>query len=488
MLFKTPRQYHYFFSCFLIIYVVLGMINLDSLPIAWTDEVQNLAPSVYLHKTNYFASPLWPNPGAENHFFSYLPLSIIIHYPWLKLVGISVFKARLLYFIIGFISLIMLYVFMAQNLKAKALYASFFTLVFALDKCNFEIMRSMRSEVIEVFLILVLLFLLHNGKRTFNKYFYTGITLGLIAITHLKLWPVIPVVLIWLLRKDFKLKTILLLVTPTLVFGLIWIAAGNFDFKSLYEQLWLQGSKHSASHSFKDLLYGNLIGRFNIYFPEQVFMPLIHLCSLILIVKNYKKLSISQILYLVLFFSWFILLQPHHRYLPVLNLLAIVICCSYAGKLTVSLALQKWAFTLLILISSVPFLSRHLIAIVQHRERNPEAFEQFLSQHIPAGENTLITGNSLAFYYAAKNPGMDYMIDFYPQHYQFKTYKQVYYVTTDSLPLKTLGTYQPEQKGWLQPLKSKIPKGKAVTYYGNKIYRISTQEEWNRLFEQYMKY
>lgn len=488
MFFKNPRHYHYFFVAAFLIYLLAGLINLSTLPIAWTDEIQNLAPSVFLNKNGQYASPLWPNPGAEKHFFSYLPLSIIIHFPWLKLMGLSIFKARLLYFIFVLISLLLLYRFMLKYLKAGTLFASFFTLLFMLDKCNFEIMRSMRSEVIEVLLMLCLLFLLYNGKRTIQKYLATGFVLSLLLLTHLKMWPVIPVTLIYLLRKDFKLKTLLALGLPLVALPLLWMALTGFNFHSLYDQLWLQGSKHSASHSFGELFYGNFVGRFRIYFPEQFFMPLLHLLSLILVFKDLKKISATGILYLTLWISWLLILQPHHRYLPVLNLLATIITCSYALNLNFSVTRKRWLYAGVLFIASFPFFARHTMALVQRHERDPKAFATFMDKYISSDKPVLLTGNSLGFYYAASHPHMDYMIDFYPQHYNFSSYNKIYYITTDSLPLKKLGTYLPEQPQWLIPLRKLVPKGKAVTYYGNNIYEVNSKEEWDSLFKRYMDY
>ena len=63
---------------------VLGLINLDRLPIAWNDEIQNLDPALVWHHTQKFCSPLWPNPGAETHFLSYPPLIEAWHCLWLN--------------------------------------------------------------------------------------------------------------------------------------------------------------------------------------------------------------------------------------------------------------------------------------------------------------------------------------------------------------------------------------------------------------------
>lgn len=43
---------------FFLVYTTLSLINLDSLPVAWTDEVLNLDPAVqFIHNGQYISSP-----------------------------------------------------------------------------------------------------------------------------------------------------------------------------------------------------------------------------------------------------------------------------------------------------------------------------------------------------------------------------------------------------------------------------------------------
>lgn len=65
------------------IYLITGLFNLDRLPIAWNDEIQNLDPALVWHHTGKYCSPLWPNPGAESEFLSYPPLLEAWHCLWL---------------------------------------------------------------------------------------------------------------------------------------------------------------------------------------------------------------------------------------------------------------------------------------------------------------------------------------------------------------------------------------------------------------------
>jgi hypothetical protein len=89
---------------------VLGLINLDRLPIAWNDEIQNLDPALVWHHTQKFCSPLWPNPGAENHFLSYPPLIEAWHCLWLN-IGKSPWIVRFPFLVFHLTTALILYRF-----------------------------------------------------------------------------------------------------------------------------------------------------------------------------------------------------------------------------------------------------------------------------------------------------------------------------------------------------------------------------------------
>jgi hypothetical protein len=95
----------------------LGLFNLTTLPVAWTDEVMNLDPAIQFHKFGHFFSKLWPNPGAEKVFASYPPLIEIWHIFWLKITNPTVFNIRLPFLIFHLSTLTILYHLLHKSLK-----------------------------------------------------------------------------------------------------------------------------------------------------------------------------------------------------------------------------------------------------------------------------------------------------------------------------------------------------------------------------------
>lgn len=478
---------HLYFIAFLLIYVILGLYNLDTLPVTWTDEVQNLAPAMHLNKTGQFAAPMWPNPGAEKTFFSYMPLSILIHYPWLKLVGISVFKARLLYFIVTVIMLILLYTILKKKYKLSAFICVFFAALFVFDKCNFEILRSMRSEILELFLLLLLVWKFEYLKNPLKDAMVIGLISSLLFLSHLKVWPILPIIALYSIKLKWEFKYYILSFLVFLILPIMWLAYTGFDFHNLYQQMWVQGEKHVAG-TISEMFYGNFIGRFSIYFPEQFILPCLHLIVFVVLIKKIKNWSIVEAMYFTLWVAWLLLLQPHHRYLPLLNLLGILILARSLQGLELKYFKLKWVSLLFLFIVSAPFFFRHGLAILQKRERNPEPFLSFIGSNIKGEGKTLLVGNSIGQYYAGTHKNTDYMIDFYPQHYQFSQYNQVYFITSDSLNLKSIACYSPLASSLGLKLKQRLPKGKGVTYAGNSIYVILSQKEWDMQFNKYLKY
>ena len=101
------------------IYLIAGLVNLDRLPIAWNDEIQNLDPALVWHHTGKYCSPLWPNPGAESKFLSYPPLLEAWHCLWLYF-GQSVWIVRFPFLIFHLLTALLLYRFVVHLLSADS--------------------------------------------------------------------------------------------------------------------------------------------------------------------------------------------------------------------------------------------------------------------------------------------------------------------------------------------------------------------------------
>jgi len=358
------------------IYLIAGLVNLDRLPIAWNDEIQNLDPALVWHHTGKYCSPLWPNPGAEFKFLSYPPLLEAWHCLWLYF-GQSMWIVRLPFLIFHLLTALLLYRLVCQLLSAPSSarkqrepyspiiieqLALLITALFLFDKSTGEIARSLRVET-PIMLLLALFIstapkLIH--RCTFHIPPFLGLCLGSLAIAHLYTWPLVLIATVLILNHFIHYqKQSSLLHGFTFLLGLIapitifWLVVKP-ELHDLTTQLFMQAEDHSGT-SMGSNLYGFFIGRFVPYYIEQPYTVLLHLlywiAALRLLIlfydprpslwstffKTQKKhffnpcdtTLLIPILYLSFAIPTAIFLTPQHRYYPVQHLLGLLVIAVY---------------------------------------------------------------------------------------------------------------------------------------------------------------
>ena len=358
------------------IYLIAGLVNLDRLPIAWNDEIQNLDPALVWHHTGKYCSPLWPNPGAEFKFLSYPPLLEAWHCLWLYF-GQSVWIVRLPFLIFQLLTALLLYRLVCQLLSAPSSarkqpkpyspniieqLALLITALFLFDKSTGEIARSLRVETPIMLLLAMFLStapkLIHQCK--FHIPPFLGLCLGSLAIAHLYTWPLVLIATVLILNHFIRYqKQSSLLHGFTFLLGLIapitifWLVVKP-ELHDLTTQLFMQAEDHSGT-SMGSNLYGFFIGRFIPYYIEQPYTFLLHLlywiAALRLLILFYdprpnlwstffktpKKhffnpfdtTLLIPILYLSFAIPTAIFLTPQHRYYPVQHLLGLLVIAVY---------------------------------------------------------------------------------------------------------------------------------------------------------------
>jgi hypothetical protein len=358
------------------IYLIAGLVNLDRLPIAWNDEIQNLDPALVWHHTGNYCSPLWPNPGAESKFLSYPPLLEAWHCLWLYF-GQSVWIVRLPFLIFHLLTALLLYRLVCQLLSAPSSarkqpepyspkiieqLALLITALFLFDKSTGEIARSLRVETPVMLLLAMFLStapkLIHQCK--FHIPPFLGLCLGSLAIAHLYTWPLVLIATVLILNHFIRYqKQSSLLHGFTFLLGLIapitifWLVVKP-ELHDLTTQLFMQAEDHSGT-SMGSNLYGFFIGRFVPYYIEQPYTVLLHLlywiAALRLLIlfydprpslwstffKTQKKhffnpfdtTLLIPILYLSFAIPTAIFLTPQHRYYPVQHLLGLLVIAVY---------------------------------------------------------------------------------------------------------------------------------------------------------------
>ena len=358
------------------IYLIAGLVNLDRLPIAWNDEIQNLDPALVWHHTGNYCSPLWPNPGAESKFLSYPPLLEAWHCLWLYF-GQSVWIVRLPFLIFHLLTALLLYRLVCQLLSAPSStrkqpepyspiiieqMALLITALFLFDKSTGEIARSLRVET-PIMLLLALFIstapkLIHQCK--FHIPPFLGLCLGSLAVAHLYTWPLVLIATALILNHFIHYqKQSSLLHGFTFLLGLIapitifWLVVKP-ELHDLTTQLFMQAEDHSGT-SLGSNLYGFFFGRFIPYYIEQPYTFLLHLLYWIAALRllilfydprpslwstffktpkkhffnHFHSTLLIPILYLSFAIPTAIFLTPQHRYYPVQHLLGLLVIAVY---------------------------------------------------------------------------------------------------------------------------------------------------------------
>ncbi len=480
---------HIPFILFLLFYALLGLYNLTTLPVAWTDEVMNLDPAIQFHKFGHFFSKLWPNPGAENVFASYPPLIEIWHILWLKLANPTVFNIRLPFLLFHLSTLIILYFTLHKSLKNNYI-SLLFVLLFAFDKSVFELSRSVRVEVI----IILLISLYYFFQTKSNNPYLQGLISGLLLIAHLY---TLPIVVAWLLKTYFKntnqyiIKYGISMVLPTLLS--LWFI--NFNVAEIISQLGLQATKHTPqSTRFFYILRDSFYGRFFPYYNEQPLMWLVYLgilfLSIQLLIKqrtNIKSalLNGSLLELLLLGITIFGAMSAQYRYLPAFLLIGII---TFASEIKLNNKIFNVLLTIVVLNGFLSFTARHLTAIYQRQERMSEPILAFLDKNIPQYKKTLILGESIGEYYSATHKLCDYGLDYHPIHFKFTDYENVYFLSKDSTPYlncKKIGQFNPLQNH-IPSFMTKFAKG--GTYSNTILWKVESEREFKKITQPYLIY
>lgn len=465
----------------LLVYLMLGLINLDVIPVPWLDEAACLEPAVLWKRTGHYVSKAWPTPGTEEIFLSYPPGIMMLHRLTLSIFPCEVFWVRLPFLLIHVTGISLLFHAFHKHLKLDVRWAALICLYFLFDKAVFEISRSVRSEVLEVAFISIFFWLYtrSTANRGYSR-LWMGLVCGALLLTHLKAWPMVAVIGLWLVWEDKSLREILKFAVGTLLLPLCFFIFIDFRFEELYGQLFQHSMEHSAGGNVFERIYAYFIGRFYPVYKEQPWLPLLHLWVTWLAVKqwrNHRSKALPAAVWLFAGTVWMLYLGPYYRYfLPMYAVGLWIVAMHIAEKGWLFPNLRKWYYLPVLTMMLFPFASRHALGIIQRPERDSKACLQFLKNQVPRHGRILLYGNEIGLYYAAKNPNVDFTHITSPDHFGFNEYDSIYYLTDLPHPgLKLKAMYQPRQyalPGWMYAL------GRGGTFAGMRMYVISSEAEW----------
>jgi hypothetical protein len=468
----------------LLVYLMLGLINLDVIPIPWLDEAACLEPAVLWQRTGNYISKAWPTPGTEDIFLSYPPGIMMLHRLTLSIFPCEVFWVRLPFLLIHVAGIALVFHSFCKYLKLDVRWAALICLYFLFDKAVFEISRSVRSEVLEVALISIFFWLYTRSAA--NKGYsrlWMGLVCGALLLTHLKAWPMVAVMGLWMVWEDKSLRETLQFAAGALLLPLCFFIFIDFRFAELYAQLFQHSMEHSAGGNVFERIYAYFIGRFYPVYKEQPWLPLLHLWVTWLAVKqwrNHRSRALPAAVWLFAGTAWMLYLGPYYRYFLPMYAVGLWIVAQHIAEKGWSFPnLRKWYYLPVLAMMLFPFASRHALGIIQRPERDPEACLAYLEKQVPASGRVLLYGNEIGLYYAAKHPHVDFTHITSPDHFDFKEYDHIYYLTDSSLAdLQLIGTYKPNTRAlpkWMYVL------GRGGTFANMHVYAIRSEAEWKRV-------
>lgn len=464
------------------IYLFFGLINLDVIPIPWLDEAACLEPAVLWQRTGYYISKAWPTPGTEQIFLSYPPGIMMLHRLTLSVFPPDVFWVRLPFLLIHVCSAWLLFRIFKQNLKLDARWAALLCLYFLFDKAVFEISRSVRSEVIEVALLVAWIAVYTRVKPMRNglQAFLLGLLCGAMLLTHLKLWPVVAVISVWYAWQGFAWPRLSGYVMGMVVLPLCFLIFIDFRITELFAQLFQHSMEHSACGGLHVRIYNYFIGRFYPVYKEQPWLPLLHGWVTWLAWKQFRaqpKRALPAAVWLFAGLVWLLFLGPYYRYFLPMYMVGLWIVANWINEQKRLFPnFKRWYVWPLAGLMLFPFVTRHALGLIQRPERDPKAALQFLELQVPKQGKILLYGNEIGLYYAAKHPNVDFTHITSPDHFGFWEYDSIYFLTDVPHPeLEMKAIYQPKKyalPGWVYML------GRGGTFANMRVYVIRSEAEW----------
>ena len=307
--------------CLIFTYAILSLVNLESLPVAWTDEVLNLDPAIQQFQSGTYTSKLWPNPNSDVIFASYLPAIQWFQSAYLRIVPIEIFWVRLPFALLTWGSIILGYFIIRKNSQLNDFWATIWVGIAFLDKSVFELSRSMRVEPIIIFGILLLFYWSPKRKLWWIK----SLLIGYLGMAHVYIWPFL---FIWFLKDWISLTPIkkALSAAFTLMAPFLFLKSLNFNLNTLFEQMGFHAQHHTLTQT--DLPHNPILNslwyRFYPYYFEQALNPVILYGMILMIFGFFIKQKMWRKPNDWIYGSWifgiliiFTVLTPQYRYLPI---------------------------------------------------------------------------------------------------------------------------------------------------------------------------
>jgi hypothetical protein len=457
-------------------------------PVAWLDETMNLDPAVQWHLYGAYVSKIWPNQGTERVFLAYLPLVEVFHLANLAWLPKTLAAIRLP-FLLCFIAGLFTWVRLLESWKLKSGWLLLLVGLLACDRAVFEILRSGRSETLELAILAGTLCALFKNRMPL-----AALLAGLLWIAHPKLWALTGILSLFVLWKSEGLIRKLLAVVLIAAPAFLWMAWLGFPFEELRAQLLGQSAGHGADGNIVNRIWQHVWHRFLPYYAGQPWVPLLHLLTWWPAWKLMRKYgwnlkALPGLLWMGQDLFWMFILAPHYRYLPPHQLLMYTVWAIWIAEkdwaLPYRMRLAMFAVVPLLLF---PWASRLAYAFLQWEARDPQAVINWLNRSLPVNGKTLLIGHSIGHYHLWQRQDtlLDFALEIYPQKFSFNNYDQVYYLGAE-LP-RALSYIKPVATYTLQPPLLPVSlDNRSATYRGLQLYLLPDLKSMEALVGVYRK-
>ena len=150
----------------------------------------------------------------------------------------------------------------------------------------------------------------------------------------------------------------------------------------------------------------------------------------------------------------------------------------------INLKRMQWIFLLAMPIIIFPFISRNTIGLAERSERDSKSVLNWLEQHIPYEEKTLLTGSDILHYYAMDKDNCLFFELIYPQEINFEQFNHFYALLKSPPHNKAtpIAVYTIKKSYWSKILSDF---SNSQNYNGLTLYRIPNNEIIKQITEPF---
>jgi hypothetical protein len=425
--------------------LIFHLLTLTIYPLPWFDETffASLSKDFYERGKLYpFIAPISYN---FQQVYTYGPLYFITQSFFIRLFGFGGFAARFGSFLFALpTSYFFIKIFLWDKKNAEW-FTGLLLIAFFFDYTIFENFHMGRMELMALtFVFGYTFFILKNdSSQTKQQYYLNTLLYSLFAAVAVLITPragvllVAPaIIIIYRVIKERRKEQLIALAISIAIFSLmlfIWVQYSFGSFQKMFEFYRVLGQAYDFSRPFslRDSIF--------IYQYPVVLLAII-LCIVALVVCGksvFDEINFISLLSLILFYTFVRVHQAYTTYsMPYFYLLifnSLYKITQANPRRTIRLFANFSVYGLLLTMIFLTLVKAYYI-LDSGRERNPQAINSFIKQHIPSGSKVI--GDDM-YYYSVLKSGSDFQYmdwfaeDSVRENYQREIYNYDYIIVSD---------------------------------------------------------